>query len=333
MTINIMDQYIELSKKQIYSYMKLIFDQKYNKQYVDLFVEKYIDTRYYNLYDYEPNQTLRKKIVYILKETQENIMINHIEDRELIEKMYLFFYYVLYFDNVVAFNDLHSKVKKIVRLCEKAGINKKEDFENKLYKEMQNYIWEKENLLEKFNTDDFFIQISNYPKKSNVYRVNLKHNIKIPEVYSDFAIKKAFNMGIINEDKLIIEYYLITVQVIKDIIKRNFMKTYIVEFSDTLLKKIKKLQSLLNIVSNQAVQERICLKIRYEQFTNNKEKIYQLMRDGYQMVVILDNSFKLGYKNIENLKIFKYVIINRDIKYYNEFMRRNRNNLKNIIEI
>lgn len=333
MTINIMDQYIELSKKQINSYMKLIFGQKYNKQYVELFTEKYINTRYYNMYDDELNQSLRNKIVNILKETQENMMINHIEDRELIEKMYLFFYYVLYFDNAIACNDLHSKVKKVVRLCEKTGINKKEEFENKLYKEMQNYIWEKEELLEKFNTDDFFIQISNYFRKSNVYRVNLKHNIKIPEVYSDFAIKKAFNMGVINEDKLIIEYYLITVQVIKDIVKRNFIKNYIVEFSDTLLKKSKKIQSLLNIISNQAIQERICLKIRYEQFMNSKEKVYELMRDGYKIAVILDNSFKLGYKNIENLKIFKYVLINKEIKYYKEFMRRNRNNLKNIIEI
>ena len=48
MTINIMNQYIELTKKQINSYMKLVFGNKFNKQYVDIYTDKYINIRYCN---------------------------------------------------------------------------------------------------------------------------------------------------------------------------------------------------------------------------------------------------------------------------------------------
>ena len=51
MTINIMNQYIKITKKEIETYMKLVFDKKFIKEYNDIFVDKYIKIRYYNFYD------------------------------------------------------------------------------------------------------------------------------------------------------------------------------------------------------------------------------------------------------------------------------------------
>ena len=151
--------------------------------------------------------------------------------------------------------------------------------------------------------------------------------------YSELAINKVFNMGITNEDKLVVEYYLIVVQIIKDIIKQNFKKQYIVEFAETLLEKPKKIKGLLNSVDNVAVQDKISLKIRHEHFIENKEKVYELMREGYRFSLVLDNSFEVTYKNMENLKMFKFVIINKDSKQYSEVMRFNDEVNNNIIEI
>ena len=332
MTINLMNQYIELTKKQINAYLKLIFGRNFNKQYCDIYTQKYINIRYYNFYDNDINRTVRKKIIEHLKKTEEDIIINNIQDRDLIEKMRIFFYYVLYFDNVIYYKDLRKKVEQISKLKAKILYSKTENLVENLYNQMKEYMDKKEELINSFNSEEFFVKITNYPDKSNIYRVNLKYNLKFPPEYSEYAIDKAFNIGIINEDKLIVEYYLITTHILKDILKLNFKKRYILEFATTLLKKPKKLKSLLNIIENSAIQDKLYLKIRYEQFIENKEKIYELMRNGYKFAIILDNSFDVNFKNIESLQLFEIIIINKSLKNYDEIIE-NKQYMNNIIEI
>lgn len=330
MTINILNKYIEITKKQINVYMKLVFGNRFSKKYCDIYAQKYINIRYYNYYEEDINDSIRKKIIDHLKKEQDELIINNINDRVLLEQMCIFYYYVLYFDNVIHSKDLKKTIYKIGKLRKRILNKDSDNFETELYEIMQQYIKEKREFIEKFESEEFYIKISNYPDRINVFRINLKNNIKFPLVYSEYAIKKAFEMGIVNEDKLIVEYYLTTIQVLKDIIKLNFKKQYIVEFSTTLLKKSKKLKSLLNIIDNSAIQEKICIKIRYENLMQYKEKIYELMQHGYNIALIIDNSFEVNFKNIESLKLFKYVIVNKSLKQYEEIKNEK---IKNVIII
>ena len=330
MTINIMSEYIEITKKQISEYMKLVFEEQFNSKYCDIFTERYVNIRYLNYYENDL-ETTRRKVLEHLREVGEEIIINNIKDRELIELMRVFFYYVIYFDNVTYYKDLRKKIEQIGKVKIKR-IGKDLD-EDELYNRMTYYIKQKEEIIEEFSSEDFFIKVSKYPNKSNVFRINLKYkNIKFPMEYSEFAINRAYQTGLINEDKLVIEYYLTVVEILKDIIKQNFKRKYIVEFAATLLKKPKKIKSILNILKNEIIQEKISLKIKYENFLENKQEIYDLMREGYKITVILDNSFVPNFKDIESLKIFEYVIINQGLKYYEDIIE-NKGNLHNIIEI
>jgi len=63
MTINIMNEYIELTKKQINEYMRLVFEEKFNQNYCDLFTERYLSIRYFNYYENEFHETQRRKIL------------------------------------------------------------------------------------------------------------------------------------------------------------------------------------------------------------------------------------------------------------------------------
>lgn len=332
MTINIMNEYIQLTKKQIETYLRLVFENTYDKKYNDIYSETYINSRYYNFYN-NSDTTIRRTILEELKKTQEYAVSNNFQDKELIEQMYIFFCYVLYFDDVVYCKDLRNKISKIAKLRKRVLNKETWDFEENLYREIIAISEEKEKLLTRFDTDKFFLKITNYKDKANVYRINIKHQVKFPMEYSELAINKVFNMGITNEDKLTIEYYLIVVHIIKDIIRQNFKKQYIVEFAETLLEKPKKIKGLLNSIDNVAVQDKISLKIRHEHFIENKEKVYELMREGYRFSIILDNSFEVNYKNMENLKMFKFVILNKDSKQYGEIMRFNDEVKNNIIEI
>lgn len=333
MTINIMEQYIEITKKQIEEYMKLVFKDKFNKGYCELFTERYINIRYYNYYENEVIETMRRKILNHLKQVGENIIINNINDRELIENMRIFFYYVLYFDDVVYYKDLKNKIQQISKIRERIYGYSSEQFTDELYEKMQEYIKQKKEIMNRFLSDNFFIKLTNYPDKTKIFRVNLKYkNIKFPLEYSEFAINKAFQVGLMAEDKLVVEYYLAVIQILKDILKLNFKRKYILEFADTLLKKPKKIKSILNIISSSAVQDKVSLKIRYEYFVQNKETVYELMRNGYKITIILDNSFDVTFKNIETLQMFEFVIISRELKEYSE-IKQNIIELKNIIEI
>ena len=334
MSINIMNKYIEITKKQISTYLKLVFEKQYNKRYNDIYTEKYINSRYYNFFnDNDENTTIRKIVLEELRKTQEYLISTDLQEKEIIEKIHIFFCYFLYFDDVVYCKDVKIKISQIAKLRKKILNKECEEFEENLYREMITLNDEKEKLLSNFDTDEFSLKIKNYKTVKNIYRVILKQNIKFPIEYSELAVNKVFNVGIINEDKLIIEYYLITVQIIKDIIRQNFKKQYIVEFAETLLSKPKKILGILNVIDNSAIQDKISLKVRYEYYLENKEKIYELMREGYRFEIILDNSFEVDYKNMENLKMFKYVLLNRESKHYSKIMKLNEDVNNNIIEI
>ena len=332
MTINIINQYIDIVKKQITTYMKAVFNNKFKKDYNDRFIEKYINTRYFDFYGSNESTNIRKRIIEQLKNVQDEIIINHIEDRELVEQMCVFFYYVLYFDHVVYYKDLREKINKTAKLRYKVLGKQSEAYSEDIYLKMVNFEEQKKQLIEKFSTDEFILKLSNYQENAKIYRANLMYKIKFPREYSEYAIKKAFTTGNVGEDRLFIEYYLVVIQVLKDILKQNFKRQYIVEFSHTLLSKPQKLKNLLNIINNPGIQDKICLKIRYENFSKKKEEIYNLMREGYRIALIIDNSFEIDYVNIEMLKMFKYVIIDKQSKKYEE-MAEYISLLDNVLEI
>ena len=319
MTINVMDEYLEILKKYINKYMKLIFEYRYSKEICERYISKYIDVRYYDFYKEELDQglTLRKKVMHILRKESEKLGEIYPENVNNINNMCLFFYYIMYFDNVIYCKNKEKQIENIYKLRIKLLNKENEEIKtelNQLFTEWNN---EKENFFEKFEDKEFNIKISNYKNSKNVYRINLEHKIKFPILFSEIVINKAFNTGLINEDKLYIEYYLTALKIIKDIIKQDFKKQYIVEFADSLLSKEKKIKGILNIIDNPVIQEKINLKIRYEKYMQYKNEIHELMRKGYKIAIIVDNSFEVNYTNLEKLDLFSYVLVSNTLyKYY-----------------
>ena len=118
--------------------MKAVFTSKFKKEYNDRFIKEYIQTRYFN-FNEDNERTIRKQILEQLRSVQEDIMINHIEDRELIEQMCIFFYYVLYFDHVVYYKDLREKINKTAKLRYKVLGKKSEEYSDEIYIKMVDY--------------------------------------------------------------------------------------------------------------------------------------------------------------------------------------------------
>lgn len=331
MKYNIMQLYIEIVKKQLNICMKLILERKYNRQLVNQYIQKYIDIRYNNFTDDNDNETIRTKILNGL----EQVKVKIDEDEQLREKnkyTYDFFYYMLYFDGVIICKNYEEKIEQIIELKAKTQKKTNETLKEELYKTLLYFDKQKQQLLNKFDSEDFNIKLTNYKNAINVYKVSLEYNIKFPMLYSKQGIEKAFRTGTINEDRLFVEYYMTTSLIVKDIIKQKMKKQYIVDFADTLLNKNKKLNSLLKILDSPAIQEKINLKIRYKNFFENKEKIYDLMRKGFKIAIVLDETFEVNFKNMQNLNMFNYVIVSKKLKRYDEIIQ-DKVMLDNIIEI
>lgn len=332
MTINIMGKYINITKKEINTYMKLIFDKRFNKKISETYLDAYINFRYYNYYDYNNQSSYKSFLLDILKEKERNLIEEYPKKKTLIENMSLFYYYILKFDNLYDEVRIKEEIVKLEKLINRKLKRQEEGFKQKFYETLEKYAKEKKELLDNFSYDKFKLKINSYLKTRNVYNVNLQYNIKFPMIYSNRAIEKVFNTGVIKENKLIVEYYLVTVEIIKEIVKGNFKKQYIVEFASALFKKVNKLKTLLNIINNIGIQDKINLKLTYSDFIENKENIYELMRNGFKIAVVIDESFIPDYEMLEKLNMFSYVIINKNLESYDEILK-NRVGLNNIVEI
>lgn len=332
MTTNVMQEYIKITQEEIIAYMKLIFEKSYNKKITLRYLDAYMNVRFFNFYKKDENLTFRKNFLNALKEEEEKILKDIPEKRKLIENMALFFYYILYFDKISYKTDIEEIINKLYRIRKKILKKDNEDFKENFYNTFKTYLNKKEEFLNKFSTEDFYLKITPYEGISNTNKVILKQNIKFPMIYSSQAIENVFNSGLTQEDKLFVEYSIIATQIILDIQKGNFKKQYIIEFAETLFNKTKKIKSLLNIINNSAIQDKINLKITYKEFLKNKEQVYELMREGFRFAVILDNYFEPEYANFKKLNVFNYTIVSKQLDSYEQVLL-NEEIVNNLIKI
>lgn len=332
MTCNVLQEYINITSNEINDYMKLIFEKQYLKRISDQFIDAYLNVRFYNFYHKDEKLTFRKNFLNAIKEAERKILAENLDDQKLIENMGLFYYYILYFDKISYRVDIEDTIEKLYKLRSKVLKKDNEDFKKIFLSTYEEYVKKKENFITQFEDDEFFLKITDYDGISNVHKVILKYNIKFPMIYSEIAIQRAFETGLTSEDKLSVEYSLISAEIIKDLLRGNFKKIYIIEFESSLLKKTKKIKSLLNIIDNPAAQDKICLKINYKGFSENKDEVYELMRQGFKFAILVDDTMDTSFATMEKLNAFSYILISKNLKYYNEIME-DKVILNNIIEI
>ena len=332
---NLMDTYLKFTEKKIKKYMKIVFSVNYDEEIIEEFLRTYINARYYNVQNSEkPARAFYMRILDELEYKEDMLMekcdaeaesLNEKQSRlNLIHSIKEAFGYVLFFDNVrnienfKTIDSLHEIIEKMLESVEKDfNIKNSKDVEEKLYQEVKSDMIEKDIFLDKFETDEFSLVFENANFDENFYFVELEHNIKMPMQYSDSAINKVFTEGIIAEDKLQIEYILLSTVAIRDIINGNFKDCYIAEFETSLFKKKQKLNGILALIENQALQEKINLNIKYADYMKNQKSVLEYIKRGFSFVITLDDTLK-NAEDVEKLKMFKLVIVPEELKIYKE---------------
>ena len=343
---NIMDTYLNFTEKKIKKYMRMIFAGYYDEKIVSEYLRTYINARYYNIRNTEkPARAFYLRILDEL-EFKQNILIRkneeeaeNIEEKEanlkLINTVKEVFGYILFFDNVrnvdnfKSINSIKEVIKKIMQTVNvEFKIKTTKDFEETFYKEITSDMLDKEIFLDKFETDEFSLRFENSAIRDDLYYAMLEHNVRMPSQYSESAIEKVYTEGIVAEDKLQIEYILLSLVAMRDIINGNFKDSYLAEFTSTLFKKKQKLDSILSLIGNQALQEKISLNISYSDYIKNQKGVLEYTKKGYNFVITLDDSIK-SVEDVEKLKMFKIVIAPKKLVLYKEI--KGDNSLNNVI--
>ena len=109
---------------------------------------------------------------------------------------------------------------------------------------------------------------------------------------------------------------------IRDIINGNFKDSYIAEFTSSLFKKKQKMNGILALISNQALQEKINLNIKYSDYIKNQKSVLDYTKLGYNFVITLDDLVK-SVEDVEKLKMFKLVIAPKELVLYKELKKDN----------
>lgn len=307
--MNNIDKYIKFIKDYLTEYFKLIVKDKYKKIVYNEMLNTYIDIRYFNKYDKKYKQ-IEKNIEYYI---QENLRTLIEEDNKLVKnvnELYYFFWYLLYLDNTLEYDNLDKLIDKII-------IDRKEklDLNDDITKELKSLVKESEkkknNFFNEYLSDTFNLELKSTNIK-NVYNVLLSYNIKFPKIYSSYSINRVFKSDIISEDMCFIEYNLISKIVLDNILNKEYLKEYLVDFPFIITSKKEKTNRLLNIITNDLIRENVIIKVTYEYYTKYKSFISDLIKNGVKFAVIIDDTFDYEESSIIWLNIFTYIITNKD---------------------
>lgn len=344
---NLMDVYLSFTERKIKKYMKLIFNQYYDENIVNEYLRTYINARYYNIINIEkPARAFYLRILDELDYKEDTLMEKCEKEAEslsekqqrlkVISTVKEVFGYILFFDNVRNIENFKTigSIKEIVAKAlavasEAYGFKVPKDAEDKIYKEIKSDLLSKDLFLDKFDTDEFMLNFENSELRDDLFFVELLYNVKMPMQYSSKAVAQVFSEGIIAEDKLQVEYLLLSIIVIRDIVNGSFKDTYIVEFAPTLFKKKQKLDSLLSIIDNQALQSEISLNIMYSDYIKNKKSVFEYTKKGFNFTITLDNSIQ-SIEDVEELKMFKIVIAQKNLVLYRD-LKKNKTLFTNVV--
>ena len=319
--MSIMDEYVKLIKRDISECIKLMFEKKATKQISDAYLETYINARYYNINPNKESNTFRTNILEEMLNTKDKLLAEHPAKEDVIENVFRFYNHIFYFDNVVKVKDFKKTIDDVCSW--KAEISKTDDkdFRKNLTKIIHDGTKEANDLLSRFDSAEFYLSFANYLGINNLQRATLKYDIKFPRIYSSWALDKAFTTGAIGEDRFFVEFNLIAVQCMRDIIKGNFAKRYIVDFATgELFEKEQKKNRLLKIIDSSALQDKIALKLNYKDYKENKNDIENMIRSGFKFAIVLDETFTAGLEEIGKLNMFEFIITKKEVNYYGSLM-------------
>ena len=194
-------------------------------------------------------------------------------------------------------------------------INDVEDMCRQVIKIQRNHRKLTKYLMTRFNTEVFDLTYTPF-KGSNKYVVNLLHNVNFNKIYSEEAINKVYEEGIVAEDKIKVLMTLLQIRLGKDMFKAEFDNEYFVTIPNSLCGKERKFEKLLATNDNMFTKESVIYLISYDSFVQHMKVIKKLVLNNYRFSCYIDEKTNFVKKSKEVFTISEYVFIDNSIKTF-----------------
>ena len=310
--MNVMREYLKVNKIFITNYIKLVLENKYNRKIAEKFYNTYISNRYSLIDEQLGKKNLKVEILKELEDLKKKLILEDKSTKSVVEQIRTFYNYIIYFDNVIHSKNIEKIILQVVETKQETTGKEYPELYDLIYVELKSYYEKITDIINNIQSKQFELEF----KKNNIFpeirKVELKQNIKFPMLYSEYAITKAMQTEPISEDIYFVEYHLLAGTVLNDIINGNVKRQYIVQFPITIINKKQKKQRLLDIINSEFMKYKISFEIDFEDIEKNKEKIYELIGQGYKFAVKIKERNDLKQEDMKRLEIFKYVIIEKN---------------------
>ena len=305
MARNILKDYIDYDKKFLREYIDIITEKNLNSKICDMIVDTYINVRYFDMYEHVKEYPIYNVEYYVTdnfnklfsdKNKGKNIPL--VVDT-LIVLRYVFLYEKFYKDkkNSKQLSGYEDKIK-----------NKYENTKiliTDLIKKIKDNTQKKEKFINGLLSNDFSV-VKNKTDIKDVYDLYFDNSVKIPDLFSELAINRVYNSGIVYEDRMTVFYMLTIREILVDMINYQNNYKYLVDFPDSLIGKRNKLSALLKLIDSDYLKERMIIKVLYSEYLEKKDDYDKLIHDGYSLAVIINDEINI---NVVLLKVFAYIII------------------------
>ncbi len=288
----------------------------------EYFLKIYIDGKYYNFcgnvnvsYD---TRNMVSKIEKLMEQTGEYLKKNYKgKDSKFAEKVdkFIKIFSLLPFLEKNASSDVKTKretfKKKIYQTLKKEYISEVEATKvaEEIIKTQKIYINARKYLLEKLDTNTFKIKYTKV-KEEKMYGVDLDHNINFSKIYSNYIVDKTYQEGIVAEDKVFVLVNMLLIEIAKDMLESDFSKKYLLYIPESLYEKEVKLNQLFDLLNDEYAKYAIRILVKYDEIDGNKTIIKNLIKEGFQFILSIDNHDILKEKDMKFIYIMDKIILN-----------------------
>ena len=308
MARNIVNDYIDYDKKYLREYINIITEKKLNDKICDMIIDTYVNVRYFDMYEHIKKNPIDDIEYYVINHFKKYYDDKNREKNvPLIASALIIIRYVFliekYAKNKKASKNLENFEKKLVSKYDKVKVNI-----SNLMKIIKENTVKKERFITKLSSNTFSV-IKSETNIKNVYDSFMENSIRIPDLYSEVAINRVYNSGIIYEDRMLVFYTLITREILIDMVNYNYNNHYLVSFPHSLIDKKNKLINLFKIIDLDYLKEKVVLEVTFSDYLDKKDSYDALIHDGYSLAVELDTDIN---DKVTLLNIFSYIIVHNE---------------------
>ena len=325
---NIIEKAMLIKKEEIIELIMLLNkgeELKNNEPTIkEKLVDAYIDAKYYNNcgnYNISYNgKNMLLRLDALMEQVGENLIKSYKESdtkySEKVEKLVKFMCLINHLEEDFKIDDLTKKkdtynkrILKYIKFNDMSQQDLKKLITN-ILKTQKTYTGMIKFIQSKIETNMFELKFNKLTRK-DMYGVELTHNIQFSKVYSEYIVDKTYSEGIIAEDKIKVLGNLLMSQLVKDMFQGEFNKKYFVYIPESLYSKDNKLDKVFEMFDDEMAKKNINILLAYNGLSDNKKVVKQLIKQGYNFSVDMNDVELLKKSDIQDLYILDYIFIGR----------------------